>query len=117
MMESGTIKRRGVGVNDELCSVVMRLSAILPVVVLAAACGKRPPPPVRGVVERDVGDWKFRRYQEVLDVEVWVDGNRGVAYTATYARGEAEKVNKLTDDDVATAFVTRYDSDEGVLRE
>jgi len=69
------------------------------------------------VLESDVGDWKFRRYQEVLDVEVWVDGNRGVAYTATYARGAAEKVNKLTDADIATAFVTRYDRPEGVLRE
>ena len=37
------------------------------------ACGGRPPPPPRGVLESDVGDWKFRRYQEVLDVEVWVD--------------------------------------------
>jgi hypothetical protein len=69
------------------------------------------------VVESDVGDWKFRRYQEVLDVEVWVDGNRGVAYTATYARGAAEKVNRLTDEDIATAFVTRYDRADGVLRE
>ena len=81
------------------------------------ACGGRPPPPPRGVLESDVGDWKFRRYQEVLDVEVWVDGNRGVAYTATYARGAAEKVNKLTDEDIATAFVTRYDRPDGVLRE
>jgi hypothetical protein len=94
----------------------MRLAALLAVVAFCA-CGGRPPPPPRGVVERDVGDWKFRRYQEVLDVEVWVDGNRGVAYTATYARGNAEKINKLTDADIATASVTRYDNDEGVLRE
>ena len=85
--------------------------------LLLFACGGRPPPPARGVLESDVGDWKFRRYQEVLDVEVWVDGNRGVAFTATYARGAAEKVNRLTDEDVATAFVTRYDREDGVLRE
>lgn len=93
------------------------LLLLLPIAALLMACGGRPPPPRRGVIEVDVGDWKFRRYQEVLDVEVWVEGNRGVAYTATYARGAAEQVNRLTDDDIATAFVTRYDSDEGVLRE
>jgi hypothetical protein len=101
-----------------LASPLMIRSLALPVViVLLGACGGRPPPPPRGVVEADVGDWRFRRYQEVLDVEVWVDGNRGVAYTATYARDAAEKVNRLTDEDIATAFVTRYERDEGVLRE
>ncbi len=93
------------------------LLLVLPIAAILMACGGRPPPPRRGVIEVDVGDWKFRRYQEVLDVEVWVDGNRGVAYTATYARGAAEKINHLTDDDIATAFVTRYDSTDGVLRE
>lgn len=95
----------------------MRRYALPLLVVLVCACGGRPPPPPRGVVEADVGDWRFRRYQEVLDVEVWVDGNRGVAYTATYARGAAERVNRLTDEDIATAFVTRYDRPDGVLRE
>lgn len=95
------------------------LVGIAGIVVAAAlaACGGRPPPPPRGVIEGDVGDWKFRRYQEVLDVEVWVDGNRAQAYTATYARGAAEKINKLTDQDIATAFVTRYERPDGVLRE
>ena len=90
--------------------------AALFVVGLVAACGGHPPPPPRGVIEGDVGDWKFRRYQEVLDVEVVIEGNRGVAYTATYARGEAEKANHLTDQDLATAFVTRYDTDDNVVR-
>ena len=63
-----------------LASPLMIRSLALPlVIVLLGACGGRPPPPPRGVVEADVGDWRFRRYQEVLDVEVWVDGNRGVA--------------------------------------
>ena len=90
----------------------------LPIVVLLlGACGGRPPPPARGVLEVDVANWRFRRYQEVLDVEVWIEGNRGVAYTATYARDAAEKANRLGDEDIATAFVTRFDRDEGVLRE
>jgi hypothetical protein len=97
---------------------VMRALA-LPLVacLLGLACGGRPQPPPRGVPERDVGDWRFRRYQELLDVEVWVEGNRGVAHTATYARDAAEKLGRLTDEDVATAVVTRYERDDGVLRE
>ncbi len=94
----------------------MRLRWVILVAVLWG-CGGRPPPPPRGVIEKDVGAWRFRRYQEVLDVEVWVDGNRGVAYAATYANDAAEKVNRLTDDDIATAMVTRYEKPEGVLRE
>lgn len=100
-------------------SAAMRVQRILAIAIVLSlsGCGHHPPPPPRGVVEGDLGDWRFRRYQEVLDVEVWIDGNRGVAYTATYARGDAEKINHLTDQDIATAFVTRYDSDDGVLRE
>ncbi len=98
------------------CSRLAALPILVGILALAA-CGGRPPPPPRGVIEGDVGDWKFRRYQEVLDVEVWVEGNRGQAYTASYARGDAEKVNRLTDRDIATAFVTRYERPDGVLRE
>jgi hypothetical protein len=109
----------GAGVGCQRWSIIaaMRLSAVLVLVVAMCACGGRPPPPPRGVVETDVGDWRFRRFQEVLDVEVWIEDNRGVAYAATYDRDEAEKINKLTDGDIATAFVTRYDHDDGVLRE
>jgi hypothetical protein len=115
----GLFTGRPTGVNDAIIAQMTQALRIAAMVLLVAlsGCGGRPPPPPRGVLESDVGDWKFRRYQEVLDVEVWVDGNRGVAYTATYARGEAEKLNRLTDADIATAFVTRYERDEGVLRE
>ncbi len=84
--------------------------------LVIGACGGRPPPPKRGVMESDVGGWKFRRYQQVLDVEVWVPKNKGVAYTASYARGDAEKRGHLDQTDIANAFVTRYQHDRGVLR-
>lgn len=49
------------------------------------ACGPKLPP--RYVVESDVGSYKFRRYQQVLDVEIGIDGNPAVGHTATYVRG------------------------------
>jgi len=83
---------------------------------LATGCGGAAPPPPRGVIESDVGGWSFRRYQSVLDVEVWVSDNRAVAHTASYARKEAEKRGRLSEDDVVSAFVTRYQSDQGIDR-
>lgn len=83
---------------------------------LVASCGGAQPPPTRGVIENDVGEWSFRRYQSVLDVEVWVRDNSAVAHTASYAHKEAEKRGKLSEVDVVNAFVTRYQSDVGVER-
>jgi predicted nucleic acid-binding protein len=85
-----------------------------PGISLAAGCGGPDRPPPRGVIESDVGGWSFRRYQSVLDVEVWVSDNRAVAHTASYAHKEAEKRGRLSDDDVVSAFVTRYQSDAGI---
>ncbi len=91
------------------------------VIALASAatssCGGRPPLPKRGVVEADVGDWKFRRFQPVLDVEVWVPGNRAEAFTATYVRDAAERRGRIEERDVVSVFVTRYAKPQGVLRE
>jgi len=84
--------------------------------LLVAACGGRPPAPKRGVAEAAIDDWEFRRFQEVLDVEVWVSGNRGIAYAGTYVKAAAERAGRLGDDDVANVFVTRYQRDDGVLR-
>jgi len=84
---------------------------------LVVACGGRPPIPKRGVVESDLGEWKFRRFQPVLDVEVWVEGNKAEAFTASYVREEAEKRGHIDDKDVVNVFVTRYKADRGVLRE
>ena len=90
---------------------------ILAAFVIAVACGGRPPEPKRGVVEGDLGAWKFRRFQPVLDVEVWVDGNKASAYTASYVAEEAEKKGHVEDKDVVNVFVTRYEKADGVLRE
>lgn len=84
---------------------------------LVGACGGHPPPPARGVVEADLGAWHFRRFQPVLDVEVWVESNKAEAFTASYIADAAEKRGKIEDKDVVNVFVTRYEKDDGVLRE
>jgi len=84
--------------------------------VLLSACGGPGKPPVRGVIEGDVDGWGFRRYQQVLDVEVWVKKNKARAHTASYARISSEKKGRIDSGDVVNAFVTRYKSDEGVTR-
>lgn len=89
---------------------------VLAAAVIFASCGGRPPPPKRGVAESAIDDWQFRRFQEVLDVEVWVPDNRAVAYAGTYVHGAAEHAGKLRDDDVVNVFVTRYQRDDGVVR-
>jgi hypothetical protein len=93
------------------------MRALLCAVVLTAfACGGHPPIPRRGVVEGDLGAWKFRRFQEVLDVEVWVDGNKAEAYSASYITADAEKRGRIEDKDLVNVFVTRYQNPEGVVR-
>lgn len=91
--------------------------AIAMAAIGVSGCGGRPPVPRRGVVEGDVGGWKFRRFQPVLDVEVWVADNRAEAFTASYVRNEAEQRGRIEDRDVVSVFVTRYEQDRGVLRE
>ncbi|MGE5181832.1 MAG: hypothetical protein ACM31C_07210 [Acidobacteriota bacterium] len=92
----------------------MRL--LLAGVVIFAACGGHPPQPKRGVVEADLGAWKFRRFQPVLDVEVMIEGNRGEGFTASYVSDAAEKTGHVDDKDVVNVFVTRYDRDDGIVR-
>jgi hypothetical protein len=93
-----------------LASLVIAATALL-------ACGGRPPIPRRGVVEADVGSWKFRRFQPVLDVEVWVPDNKAEAFTASYVSDTAERRGHIDDNDVVNGFVTRYQRAGGVLRE
>lgn len=94
------------------------MRAALFVVVIAAACGGAPPVPERGVVEADLGAWKFRRFQgPLLDVEVWIDGNQGEAFSASYITTDAEKRGRIEDKDLVNVIVTRYEKPDGVVRE
>jgi hypothetical protein len=86
---------------------------VLPVI---SGCGGPSKPPKRGVIESDVDAWGFRRYQSVLDIEVWVAKNKAIAHTASYARKSSEKKGRIQENDVVNVFVTRYEKDEGVLR-
>lgn len=70
-------------------------------VLLFVGCGASIPP--REVLERDVGDFRYRRYQHVLDVEFPVEGNAAEGHTATYVRRGSRDETA-----VATAFVTHY---------
>jgi hypothetical protein len=80
-------------------------------------CGGRPPIPTRGVVESDLGAWKFRRFQgPLLDVEVWVEGNKAEAFSASYITADAEKRGRIEDRDLVNVFVTRYQKSDGVVR-
>jgi hypothetical protein len=91
--------------------------ALLTVFALVA-CGGHPPVPARGVVEGDLGSWKFRRFQgPLLDVEVWVDGNKAEAYTASYVTEAAEKTGRVQDKDIVNVFVTKYEREDGIVRE
>ena len=88
------------------------------VLLLMVACGGAPPIPNRGVVEADLGSWKFRRFQgPLLDVEVWVDGNKGEAYSASYITADAEKRGRIEDKDLVNVTVTAYEKPDGIVRE
>lgn len=84
--------------------------------VFLASCGGTPKPPTRGVIESDVSGWGFRRYQQVLDIEVWVKKNKARAHTASYARISSEKKGRIQSGDVVNAFVTRYKKNKGISR-
>jgi hypothetical protein len=96
----------------------MRLIVVTSLVLATLGCGGRPPVPKRLVVEGDVGAWKFRRFQGPLyDIEVWVEGNRGEAYSASYITEMSEKTGKIGDADLVNVTVTKYEKPEGVTRE
>jgi hypothetical protein len=75
-----------------------------------SACGSSVP--TRFVVERDLGDFQYRRYQKVLDLEFPVEGNAAVGHTASYVRrGHGRDVV------FATAFVTVYEQPASLAAE
>jgi hypothetical protein len=95
---------------------VLAATAVM-VVSMTAGCGGAPPIPKRGVVEGDLGAWKFRRFQgPLLDIEVWVEGNKAEAYSASYITADAEKRGRIEDKDLVNVFVTRYETADGVVR-
>lgn len=63
------------------------------------ACGPKLPP--RYVIEKDVGAYRFRRYQQVLDVEIGIEGNDALGHTASYVRSGKTVL-------VAPVFITVY---------
>jgi len=69
-------------------------------VAIACACGSDLP--ARYVIERDVGSFRYRRYQKTLGVEFVVPDNPAQGHTATYLLRSGARVS------VATAFVTVY---------
>jgi hypothetical protein len=84
----------------------VRLAFLIPLVSLIfLSCGPKLPP--RYVLETDIGSYKFRRYQQVLDVELPIDGNEAVGHTATYVRGGKTIL-------VAPVFVTVYQKAGGL---
>jgi hypothetical protein len=69
--------------------------------LLAAACGGGLP--ARYVIERDLGEYNYRRYQETLDAELPIASNRARGHTAAYMHRSGQAV------EVVTAFVSVYD--------
>ncbi len=83
--------------------------ALLVATLLAAGCGPSIPP--RYVLEADLDDYRYRRYQEVLDVEFPVEGNPATGHTATYVNRSDEALL------IATAFVSVYERPDSLSAE
>jgi hypothetical protein len=89
-----------------LVPALATLAAVLTAV--SAGCGPTLPP--RYVIEREVGDYAYRRYQHVLDVELVVPENRGDGHTAVYVQRAAAAAGEGRDDmHLVSAFVSVYD--------
>lgn len=89
-----------------------RILAVAALLATVSSCG--PSIPTRFVLERDVGDWTYRRYQHVLDVEFAVEGNAAEGHTATYVQrpGRTERAVPF-----ANVFVSVYGQPEGLAAE
>jgi hypothetical protein len=83
---------------------------------LAFGCAHDAPPPDR-VVQEDIGDWAYRRFQKVEDIEIVLPGNPGVGFTAVYQRRETVGKPQVGRSDLAVAFVTEYEHAQGLAGE
>lgn len=84
----------------------VRLCLSLLICACLGACRAAPPP--RSVLEYDIEDYRFRRYQQLLDIELPVADNPAVAHAATYVRsGEPIRVHPV--------LATRYERSEGLV--
>lgn len=81
--------------------------------LLLLAVGCSPAVPARFVLERDVGDWSYRRYQRVLDVEIPVRDNQAVGHTATYVQRASRRGSVA----FANVFVSVYAAPRGLAAE
>jgi hypothetical protein len=81
--------------------------ACLTVGLTASLLGCGPKLPARYVIESDIDGYAYRRYQQVLDVELPIEGNAAVGHTATYVRGGSTVR-------VAPVFVTTYERAAGL---
>lgn len=79
---------------------------------LGAGCGASVPR--RFVLEEDLGDYDYRRYQKTLDVEFAVEGNDAMGHTASYVRRAGSNAREVV---FATAFVTVYHNARGLTAE
>ena len=62
----------------------------------------------RRVIEHDLGEFSYRRFQKVEDIEFRIEGNPGVGWTAVYQRRDTVGRPAVPPDAVAVAFVTEY---------
>lgn len=80
------------------------VAAVFVFVGFALGCSSGLPP--RYVLERDIADYRYRRYQKVLDTELPVAGNESVSHTASYVQRDGDELR------VASAVVTVYERPE-----
>ena len=78
-----------------------RAAAVAVLASVGLACSSALP--ARYVIERDLGDFRYRRYQKTLGAEFEVAGNPAHGHTATYLQRARAGVA------VATAFVSVYE--------
>lgn len=98
-------------------TIIPMRAVLVTLTVTAFACGGHPPVPKRCVVESDLGSWKFRRFQgPMLDPEVYVENNQAEAFSASYITADAEKRGRIEDQDLVNVTVTRYATNDGVVR-